>query len=117
MAITHGVCLPGRAAHLTCPLPCFPQVSLADLVTKQGMELIISEWGFGGGYLDGTSISPDAQYLVDHPFYGIWGTYNKAKDPWSNPAFQAIRCVLVGMCRCRCTARFMSACWVTGPCT
>jgi hypothetical protein len=72
------------------------------------MELVISEWGFGGGYLDGNSISPDAEYLVNHPFYGMWGTYNKAKDPWSNPTFQAIRCwraarqIAVPACHGRC---------------
>jgi hypothetical protein len=79
---------------LTPPPPPPPprlQVSLLDMVIKQGMELVISEWGFGGGNVGGASVSPDPLYLVEHPFFGIWGKYSKASDPWSNPTFQAIR--------------------------
>jgi hypothetical protein len=70
-----------------------PQVSMADLVTKKGMELIISEWGFGGGNVDGVTVSPDVEYLVLHPFFGFWGQAG-ANNPWANPEYQAIRCVL-----------------------
>ncbi len=67
-------------------------MSLADLVGLKGLELIISEWGFGGGGNGaGTQLPPSPQYLVQHPFFGMWGRHSSALDPWAVEEYQEIR--------------------------
>lgn len=67
-------------------------MSLSELVEGKGLELIISEWGFGGGgNSDGTAVPADADYLVEHPFFGMWGEHKKELDPWAVEEYQDIR--------------------------
>lgn len=60
------------------------------------MQLVISEWGVGGGTQDGNSIAPDVTYVSGFPFFGLWYPYATNKDPWRNPAFNAYRWVWRG---------------------
>jgi hypothetical protein len=39
------------------------------------VQLVISEWGIGGGTQDGQGIAPDVTFAAGHPFFGLWYPY------------------------------------------
>ncbi len=52
-----------------------------------GKEIILSEYGVGGGQTPDYKTPAAGPYQVaSAPFWGVDRPYNKAKDPWSNSA-------------------------------
>jgi hypothetical protein len=39
------------------------------------LQLVISEWGVGGGTQDGQGIAPDVEFVAGRPFFGLWYPY------------------------------------------
>lgn len=39
------------------------------------LQLVISEWGVGGGTQDGNGIAPDVEFVAGRPFFGLWYPY------------------------------------------
>lgn len=39
------------------------------------LQLVISEWGVGGGTQDGNGIAPDLDFVAGRPFFGLWYPY------------------------------------------
>jgi hypothetical protein len=66
-------------------------VDLLDLINRKGKQLVISEWGIGGGTPEGKKIAPDLEYVAANPFFGLWYPYAYDKDPWTNPEYNAYR--------------------------
>lgn len=56
------------------------------------VQLVISEWGLGGGTQDGKAIAANLTMLASHPFFGLWYPYEPAKDPWRNSQYNDYRC-------------------------
>jgi len=65
-------------------------VDLKGLLNK-GKRLVISEWGIGGGTMDGSKIAANLADVAGYPFFGLWYPYATNKDPWRNPQFNAYR--------------------------
>lgn len=55
------------------------------------MQLVISEWGIGGGTQDGNGIAPDVTFLAGRPFFGLWYPYSDGKNPWKKNDFADYR--------------------------
>ena len=58
---------------------------------RSGKKLVISEWGVGGGVLDGCCIAPTLADVAGFPFFGLWYPFSPAKNPWANPSYNAYR--------------------------
>ncbi len=57
-------------------------LSVNELI-KKGKEVHLSEYGLGGGTKgDGSALAVDAAGAAKTPFFGIFGSYKKARDPW-----------------------------------
>ena len=55
----------------------------------QGKELWWNEYGVGGGASqDGNTPAKTAVQTAATPFFGIFGPYVKARDPWQTPQVQ-----------------------------
>lgn len=55
------------------------------------VQLVISEWGLGGGTQDGSAIAATLQDVAGHPFFGLWYPYSTSKDPWKNSSYNTYR--------------------------
>eukprot|EP00878_Enallax_costatus_P043255 GHUV01051117.1.p2 GENE.GHUV01051117.1~~GHUV01051117.1.p2 ORF type:complete len:160 (+),score=50.77 GHUV01051117.1:74-481(+) len=56
---------------------------LADLVNNKGKALVLSEYGVGGGISQNGNVpATTADEAGEFPFFGIFGNYNPATDPW-----------------------------------
>lgn len=56
---------------------------VAQLIHNQGKALVLSEYGVGGGVNQNGSVpATTAAEAAQFPFFGIWGSYNPATDPW-----------------------------------
>ena len=52
----------------------------------QGKELWWNEYGVGGGASqDGNTPAKTAEQAAATPFFGVFGGYVKARDPWQTP--------------------------------
>ncbi|WIA29300.1 hypothetical protein OEZ86_011805 [Tetradesmus obliquus] len=61
--------------------------NLKDLIHNQGKALILSEYGVGGGvHQNGSVPAKTAAEAAQFPFFGIWGSYSPAIDPWNTTA-------------------------------
>jgi hypothetical protein len=65
-------------------------IDIRGLVTAGKLDLQYSEFGIGGGnsYAGTTPASTPAEVAL-RPFFGVYGAYNPAKDPWQVPANRA----------------------------
>jgi hypothetical protein len=54
-------------------------------------QLVISEWGLGGGTQDGNGIAASLTDVAGHPFFGLWYPYAARKDPWRNQQYNNYR--------------------------
>lgn len=59
--------------------------------TAADVQLVISEWGIGGGTQDGNGIAPDVTFAAGHPFFGLWFPYSDSKNPWKQSSFAEYR--------------------------
>jgi hypothetical protein len=66
-------------------------VDLKNLIGAQGKQLVISEWGVGGGTPEGKEIAGNLTYVAANPFFGTWYPYTYDKDPWVNQDFSKYR--------------------------
>ncbi|PNH07449.1 hypothetical protein TSOC_006094 [Tetrabaena socialis] len=58
----------------------------AAVIERRGIDLHYSEFGMGGGSSPtGTAAARDPAAAARTPFYGVWGAYNGATDPWAPP--------------------------------
>ena len=56
----------------------------------QGKELWWNEYGVGGGASqDGQTPATTAAQAAATPFFGVFGSYTSARDPWKTPAVKA----------------------------
>lgn len=55
------------------------------------LQLVISEWGIGGGTQDGNGVAPDVTFAAGHPFFGLWYPYSDGKNPWKQSSFADYR--------------------------
>lgn len=52
----------------------------------QGKELFWNEYGVGGGSSqDGNTPAKTAVQAAATPFFGVFGAYTRARDPWQTP--------------------------------
>ncbi len=52
----------------------------------QGKELFWNEYGVGGGSSqDGNTPAKTAAQAASTPFFGVFGAYTRARDPWQTP--------------------------------
>ena len=59
-----------------------PELSVQKLLAA-GKKLHLSEYGIGGGAdQNGTVLASNAEEAAKFPFFGIFGAYRKATDPW-----------------------------------
>ena len=59
-----------------------PELSVQKLLSS-GKKLHLSEYGIGGGAnQNGTVLARNAEEAAKYPFFGIFGVYRKATDPW-----------------------------------
>ena len=59
-----------------------PELSVQKLLAA-GKKLHLSEYGIGGGAnQNGTVLASNAEEAAKYPFFGIFGGYRKATDPW-----------------------------------
>lgn len=65
------------------------QCIVAALATA--LQLVISEWGIGGGTQDGNGVAPDVTFAAGHPFFGLWYPYSDGKNPWKQSSFADYR--------------------------
>ncbi|PNH07450.1 hypothetical protein TSOC_006095 [Tetrabaena socialis] len=62
----------------------------AAVIERRGIDLHYSEFGMGGGSSPtGTAAARDPAAAARTPFYGVWGAYNGATDPWAPPELGA----------------------------
>lgn len=73
------------AARLADPCTCVCVSLLSPL------QLVISEWGLGGGTQDGRGVAPTVADVAGHPFFGLWYPYDNSKNPWRNAAYNDYR--------------------------
>ena len=63
------------------------QPAVSDgMESAQGKELWWNEYGVGGGASqDGNTPATTAEQAAATPFFGVFGGYVKARDPWQTP--------------------------------
>nr|QOL01152.1 putative extracellular protein CSOL_075 [Pseudococcomyxa simplex] len=58
-------------------------IDIKDLIFNQGKELFWNEYGVGGGSSqDGNTPATTAAQAAATPFFGVFGAYTLARDPW-----------------------------------
>ncbi len=58
-------------------------LSWNDTSHAQGKELFWNEYGVGGGSSqDGNTPATTAAQAASTPFFGVFGSYTRARDPW-----------------------------------
>ncbi|CAL8461829.1 g1360 [Coccomyxa elongata] len=61
-------------------------INLKDLIFNKGKELFWNEYGVGGGSSqDGNTPAKTAAQAAATPFFGVFGAYTRARDPWQTP--------------------------------
>ncbi|GBF88099.1 hypothetical protein Rsub_00811 [Raphidocelis subcapitata] len=67
-------------------------VDLPALIDSGALELHYSEFGLGGGgAYAGASVAQGPGEVALRPFFGIYGPYARATDPWALPANKAFQ--------------------------
>jgi hypothetical protein len=65
-------------------------VDIAGLVNSGQLELQYSEFGIGGGNsYSGLTMARSPSEVALRPFFGVYGVYKSAEDPWKIPANKA----------------------------
>ncbi|KAG2493204.1 hypothetical protein HYH03_008624 [Edaphochlamys debaryana] len=65
-------------------------LDVAPIIRRRGIDLHYSEFGLGGGSSPlGTAAAATPAAAARTPFYGVWGAYVPANDPWAPPAMRA----------------------------
>ena len=60
-----------------------PWISLAKTPTLQGKPLYWNEYGVGGGNdQNGAVKATTAEQAAANPYFGVFGSYSRANDPW-----------------------------------
>jgi hypothetical protein len=65
-------------------------VSFGEGMHAQGKELWWNEYGVGGGASQNGNVpAKTAAQAAATPFFGVFGAYQKARDPWQTPEVKA----------------------------
>lgn len=90
---TDAVPLPAQFSNAISPLASelsFVGINLGDLLAAPGHELHFSEAGVGGGICnEGNCPAKTFAEAVQTPYFGIFGEFNPATNPWGTPEMQS----------------------------
>eukprot|EP00775_Hariotina_reticulata_P013864 gene13864-13986_t len=60
-------------------------IDILQLIKSGKLELQYSEFGLGaGGSYGGNQMASNPDQVAVRPFFGVYGPYSEARDPWSN---------------------------------